>query len=196
MKYSVLCEEKTSLGVVALIERGEKLKEYAVVTGLDHESGTWGSTHSYCDYEYNGHPTNRKAEVLQAQLEEYNHLVLGCKYLPRKRLMELATLFKDGLLQDDEDSAYEYFEDICEMSEEEKDWFGLEVPDFIPTQIQTERGLVYVKELFLKKEDATAAGYSYAFNSKEGKLYSKCTGDDGLHHVFAIVKEDSDDNFR
>ena len=44
------------------------------------------------------------------------------------RLSELATLFKDGLLEDDIESAMEYFSDTCEMSDEEFDYFGLEIP--------------------------------------------------------------------
>lgn len=41
------------------------------------------------------------------------------------RLTELAVLFKDGLLADDKDSALEYFDNICEMTEEEKEYFGI-----------------------------------------------------------------------
>lgn len=47
-------------------------------------------------------------------------------YIPRTRLEELATLFKDGLISDDRDSALKYFDEICEMSEEEKSFFGIE----------------------------------------------------------------------
>jgi hypothetical protein len=41
------------------------------------------------------------------------------------RLSELATLFKDGLIEDDEQSAMEYFEDTCEMTESEMEYFGI-----------------------------------------------------------------------
>lgn len=47
-------------------------------------------------------------------------------YIPRIRLEELATLFKDGLIEDDKESAMEYFNEVCEMSEEEKSFFGIE----------------------------------------------------------------------
>lgn len=47
-------------------------------------------------------------------------------YISRSRLEELATLFKDGLISDDRESAFEYFDEICEMSEEEKSFFGIE----------------------------------------------------------------------
>lgn len=46
-----------------------------------------------------------------------------------ERLDELATLFKDGLIEDDYDSAIEYFNDTCDMTEEEKVYFGIEEED-------------------------------------------------------------------
>lgn len=46
-------------------------------------------------------------------------------------LKELATLFKDGLISDDRESAMEYFDEICEMSEEEKEWFVIEEDSLI-----------------------------------------------------------------
>lgn len=47
-------------------------------------------------------------------------------YIPRTRPEELATLFKDGLIEDDKESAMEYFNEVCEMTDEEKEWFGIE----------------------------------------------------------------------
>ena len=47
-------------------------------------------------------------------------------YIPRCRLSELATLFKDGLISDDRESAMEYFNEVCEMTDKEKEWFGIE----------------------------------------------------------------------
>lgn len=47
-------------------------------------------------------------------------------YISRARLEELATLFKDGLISDDRESAMEYFDEVCEMTDEEKEWFGIE----------------------------------------------------------------------
>jgi hypothetical protein len=41
------------------------------------------------------------------------------------RLSELATLFKDGLMEDDKEAAMEYFEDTCEMTESEMEYFGI-----------------------------------------------------------------------
>lgn len=50
-------------------------------------------------------------------------------YITRSRLEELATLFKDKLIEDDEESAMEYFNEECEMTDEEKEWFGIESED-------------------------------------------------------------------
>lgn len=47
-------------------------------------------------------------------------------YIPVSRLEELATLFKDGLIEDDRESAMEYFDNCCEMTEKEKEFFGIE----------------------------------------------------------------------
>lgn len=47
-------------------------------------------------------------------------------YITRCRLEELATQFKDGLIEDDEEQALIYFDEVCEMSESEKGFFGIE----------------------------------------------------------------------
>lgn len=46
--------------------------------------------------------------------------------IPRCRLEELATQFKDGLLADDRVSAMEFFNEECKMSSQEKEYFGVE----------------------------------------------------------------------
>ena len=49
--------------------------------------------------------------------------------VPYERLSELATRFKDGLIEDDEEETLKYFSDECEMTEQEYDYFGIEVPE-------------------------------------------------------------------
>lgn len=44
----------------------------------------------------------------------------------RDRLIELCTLAIDGLREDDEESAREYFRDTMELTEEEAIFFGIE----------------------------------------------------------------------
>lgn len=46
-------------------------------------------------------------------------------YVTRQRLKELAILFKDGLILDDQETAIEYFTGSCEMSESEMKYFGI-----------------------------------------------------------------------
>lgn len=46
-------------------------------------------------------------------------------YIPRYRLEELATKFKDGLLEDDKEEAMIFFDEECELTDSEKEWFGI-----------------------------------------------------------------------
>ena len=46
-------------------------------------------------------------------------------FIRHSRVVELATMLADGLLKDDEDSAHEYFDSVCVMSEEEKEYLGV-----------------------------------------------------------------------
>ena len=66
-----------------------------------------------------------KADCLQTALDCFRSRTES-DYIPRCRLEELATLFKDGLISDDRESAMEYFDEVCEMSEEEKSFFEIE----------------------------------------------------------------------
>lgn len=66
----------------------------------------------------------RKPYFLSAALENFR-VKTEDNYVPRTRLEELATKFKDGLIEDDRESAMEYFDYECEMTEEEKEWFGI-----------------------------------------------------------------------
>lgn len=111
----------------ALIDRGNQLKEIAVVYGLNEDKGEWEHTCNYWSYEYNGSPTGcmSKAVALSYGLELFRAKTEE-NYISRPRLEELATQFKDALLEDDKFSAMVFFEDFCEMSETEKEWFGID----------------------------------------------------------------------
>lgn len=110
-------------GEWALILRGSRMKEYAVVNGLDKEKGVWGWTCVY--YNFDLYSPLSQAEAL-AKAIDYFRSRTEPDYIPRCRLEELATLFKDGLISDDRESAMEYFDECCEMTEEEKSFFGIE----------------------------------------------------------------------
>ena len=66
----------------------------------------------------------RKPYFLSAALENFR-VKTEKDYIPRVRLEELTTKFKDGLIEDDEESAMGYFEYECELTEEEKEWLGI-----------------------------------------------------------------------
>lgn len=121
MKYKILLEK----GNYALILRNESLSEIAVVFNLDKTNGIWGYTVNYMDYEEN------KAYALSIMLDLFRSKTED-NYISRCRLEELATLFKDGLIEDDRDSALEYFDEYCEMTEEEKSFFGIEIEEDSP----------------------------------------------------------------
>ena len=119
MKYEVILEN----GEYALILRGSRMEEYAVVNGLNKETGEWGGT--CCYYNFGNYTQIDKAQALFLALD-YFRMRTETDYIPRCRLEELATQFKDGLIEDDEESAMEYFDEVCEMSESEKEFFGIE----------------------------------------------------------------------
>ena len=119
MKYEVILEK----GEYALILRGSRMEEYAVVNGLNKEAGEWAWT--CCYYNFGNYTQIDKAQALFLALD-YFRMRTETDYIPRCRLEELATQFKDGLIEDDKESAMEYFDEICEMSESEKEFFGIE----------------------------------------------------------------------
>ena len=45
------------------------------------------------------------------------------------RLVEIATLLKDGLIEDDYDSAMEYMADTIELTEKEAEFLGIDYED-------------------------------------------------------------------
>ena len=120
MKYEVIMEKKE----YALITRGEKLKEYAVVNGLNKERGDWAWTCAYWAYEYAGETMENSALAL-ANAVDYFRIRTEDNYIPRARLEELATLFKDELIEYDKYEAMIYFDETCEMEEHEKEFFGI-----------------------------------------------------------------------
>lgn len=50
----------------------------------------------------------------------------GTGYMRYPRLEEIASKAIDGLIEDDEDSAYEYFANEIEMDSDEAEYFGLD----------------------------------------------------------------------
>lgn len=104
--------------------QSESDTQYAVVSGYNPtqpEDQQW-SHGIYFTYFQNNH---KKMLYLQSAYDCFMKKV-NVDYILRCRLEELATLFKDGLISDDRESALEYFNEVCEMTDEEKEWFGIE----------------------------------------------------------------------
>lgn len=104
--------------------QSESDTQYAVASGYDPtqpEDEQWASG-TYFTY---WNDTKRKADCLQNALDCFRSRTED-NYIPRCRLEELATVFKDGLISDDKETAMEYFNEVCEMTDEEKTYFGIE----------------------------------------------------------------------
>lgn len=51
------------------------------------------------------------------------------------RLSEIASLLKDGIIEDDYDSAMEYFRDTLQLTEEECDYFDIDYDEMMGDEI-------------------------------------------------------------
>jgi hypothetical protein len=83
------------------------------------------------DQQYNGgtyfcywEDKERKPYFLSAALENFR-VKTEENYISRERLEELATKFKDGLFECDEDYAMEFCIYDCELTESETEWLGI-----------------------------------------------------------------------
>ena len=118
MKYNIILRN----GRYALLEMET---QYVVACGFDEtqlEGSQWSQGYYYTHWNTSGIVKQR---MLSAALEYYRALT-QTDYIPRCRLEELATQFKDGLIEDDEGQALIYFDEVCEMTESEKEFFGIE----------------------------------------------------------------------
>lgn len=106
--------------------QSESNTQYCVASDYDpteREDNQW-SHGTYFTYQND----TQKANSLANALELFRYRTED-NYIPRYRLEELATLFKDGLLEDDRGSAIEYFNEICEMEDYEKDFFEIKTEE-------------------------------------------------------------------
>ena len=103
--------------------QSESDMQYCVACGYDPtqpEDQQWRYG-TYFTYE---NDKSRKAESLSNALEHFRYETEN-DYVSRSRLEKLATLFKDELLENSTTDALEYFEEVCNMSDEEKEFFGI-----------------------------------------------------------------------
>lgn len=107
---------------LALLQ-SENNSQYAVASGYnpDGKDDEQWSHASYFMYYGN---EQAKALYLQAALDMFRARSEE-NYIPRYRLEELATKFKDGLLEDDKEEAMIFFDEECELTDSEKEWFGI-----------------------------------------------------------------------
>lgn len=123
MKYTLI-EEK---GQYALILRGESMTQYAVVSGLDKETESWDCT--CCYYDFGKLSDLTRAEALFKALDYYL-MRTNKKYISWVRMSEIATVLKDGMIENDEEEAYRYMADVAELSDTEAEYFGLDMNQY------------------------------------------------------------------
>ena len=123
MKYDLI-EAK---GQYALILRGEHMMQYAVVCGLEQETGSWDWT--CCYYDFGKFSELTKAEALFKAVDYYR-MRTDERYISWARMSEIATVLKDGLIEDGEEEAYRYMADVAELSDTEAEYFGLDMEQY------------------------------------------------------------------
>ena len=123
MKFTLIEES----GQYALILRGENMTQYAVVSGLDKKTGGWDWT--CCYYDFGKFSELTRAEALFKALDYYL-MRTNEKHIPWARMSEIATVLKDGLIEDDEGEAYRYMADVAELSDAEAEYFGLDMEQY------------------------------------------------------------------
>ena len=104
--------------------QSESDTQYAVVSGYDPtqpENQQWSSGIYFTYFQNN----SKKMLYLQSAYDCFMEKI-NSDFIPRCRLEELATQFKDGLIEDDREFAMEFFNEVCEMDESEKEFFGIE----------------------------------------------------------------------
>ena len=123
VQYTLIMEE----GPCALILCGEGMTQYAVVHGLDKETGNWDWT--CCCYDFGKFSALTKAEALFKALDYYL-MWTNEKHISWARMSEIAAVLKDGLLEDGIEEACRYMADVAELSDSEAEYFGLDMEQY------------------------------------------------------------------
>lgn len=115
--YEIIAQKKE----YALIKM-ESTEEYKIVSDLCAD-GSWAYT--VCSWMY-GKYGREEYLVMQDALDAFRARTENT-YIPRSRLEELATKFKDGMFSCDldEEEYDEFFDDECDMTDDELDFFGM-----------------------------------------------------------------------
>lgn len=115
--YVIIAQKKE----YALIKM-ENTEEYKIVSDICAD-GSWAYT--VCSWMY-GKFGREEYLVLQDALDVFRARTENT-YIPRSRLEELATKFKDGIFSCDldEEEYDEFFDDECDMTDEELEFFDM-----------------------------------------------------------------------
>ena len=115
--YEIIAQKKE----YALIKM-ENTEEYKIVSDICAD-GSWAYT--VCSWMY-GKYGREEYLVVQDAIDAFRARTEST-YIPRSRLEELATKFKDGIFSCDldEEEYDEFFDDECDMTDEELDFFGM-----------------------------------------------------------------------
>lgn len=115
--YEIIAQKKE----YALIKM-ESTEEYKIVSDLCADGSL---AYTVCSWMY-GKYGREEYLVLQDALDAFRARTENT-YIPRSRLEELATKFKDGMFSCDldEEEYDEFFDDECDMTDDELDFFGM-----------------------------------------------------------------------
>lgn len=115
--YEIIAQKKE----YALIKM-ESTEEYKIVSDICAD-GSWAYT--VCSWMY-GKYGREEYLVMQDAIDSFRYKTES-DYIPRSRLEELATKFKDGMFSCDldEEEYDEFFDDECDMTDDELDFFGM-----------------------------------------------------------------------
>lgn len=117
MKYKIILEKNRYF----LISRGEKLKEYAVVYDLNKDRGDWAHTCYYVAYEYDGMECDCSKEEALFFALDYFRKATDDNYISYQRLEEIAKSSINELYKNDVESAIDFFENQCELTDVERE---------------------------------------------------------------------------
>lgn len=121
MKYKLIAEK----GNYALIQRGNNIQEYAVVNGLNKETGQWDWTCVYYGYCYCDAHLEMSKEMALFKAIDYFLNKTDDKFISYERISDIARGLVLGLIEDGKQEAYEYMRDVLEMTDEEMEYFNL-----------------------------------------------------------------------
>lgn len=119
--YEIIVQKKE----YALIKM-ESTEEYKIVSDIC-DDGSWAYTVRSWMYGNYGTCGTPEIFVLQNAIDSFRYKTEN-DYIPRSRLEELATQWKDTLLEEcnmTDEEQYEYFMNECAMDDAELEFFGL-----------------------------------------------------------------------